>query len=132
MFVREGLEDETEWVRECAEKISFKPICLVPKSIESENVIRFEGVARLLAQQEDGLRENNSNGSFDEAVELTLSSHPGMAICVSDRSQIFPGLTFHNLCLGPKESAIKVKYDRNRFAICDDSSNSCLVSILFV
>jgi len=136
IFQREGLEEEVEWVQKRAEKIAFKPICLVPKSASFEHIIRFEDVARLLAQQENATSAEeytdmdiSSTVSADSGIKLTLSSHPGMALCLSDKCQHFPGQDFRHLCIGPAESAISVKYDGDRFVGCH-GGRSCLVSTL--
>eukprot|EP00986_Skeletonema_menzelii_P000763 scaffold213_cov150-Skeletonema_menzelii.AAC.12 len=138
-FQREGLEEEVEWVQQRAEKIAFKPVCLVPKSksAASEHIIRFDKVAHLLAQQENAVSEKTytdmdtfSNANAHPGIKLTLSSHPGMALCLSDKCQHFPGkMDFHNLCIGPAESAVAVKYEGDRFVDCH-GGNSCLVSTL--
>lgn len=133
-FQREGLEKEVELVKKHAEKIAFKPVCLVPKSTSSENIIRFALVSDLLAQQDKaaagGTRSDrgiSSNASVDGGLKLTLSSHPGMALCVSDKCQQYPGWDCHNLCIGPAESAISVKYEGDRFVV-RDGGRSSLVS----
>lgn len=135
-FQREGLEEEAKWAKKRAEKIAFKPICLVPKSASSEHIIRFEDVARLLAQQENATTEEgytdmniDTTVSADSGIKLTLSSHPGMALCLSDKCQHYPGQDFYNLCMGPAESAISVRYDGDRFVGCH-GGRSCLVSTL--
>ena len=135
-FQREGLEEEVEWVKRRAEKITFRPVCLVPKSAASEHIIRFDKIAHILAQQENAVSEEEcadrdvgSIVSTDSAIKLTLSSHPGMALCLSDKCQHFPGIDFRDLCLGPVESAVSVKYERGRFVGCH-GDNSCLVRTL--
>ena len=133
-FQREGLEEEVEWVQQRAEKITFKPVCLVPKSAASEHIIRFDKVAHLLARQGNAVSEEKytdmntfSNARTDPGIKLTLSSHPGMALCLSDKCQHFPGMDSRNLCIGPAESAVSVKYEGDRFVGCH-GGNSCLVS----
>lgn len=133
-FQREGLEEEADLAQKRAEKIAFKPICLVPKSASSEHIIRLEDVASLLAQQANATTKEEytdvnigSTVSADSGIKLTLSSHPGMALCLSDKCQHFPGQDFHSLCIGPAESAISVKYDEDRFVGCH-GGRSCLVS----
>ena len=128
-FQREGLEEEVEWVKKRAEKIAFKPICLVKKSALLEDIIRFEDVSRLLARQEDYDLDISSIGSVDSGTKLTLSSHPGMALWLSEKCHRLPGQDFHDLCIGPTESALSVKYERNRFVGCR-GGRSCLVSAL--
>ena len=137
-FQQEGLDEEVEWVKKRVEKIAFKPVCLVPKTSSSEDIIRFDHVAILLAQQEraaTGDANSNtgisSNVSLDAGTKLTLSSHPGMALCLSDRSTKYPGWDFNNLCIGPVESALSVKYEEGRFVACH-GGKSCLVSTLDV
>eukprot|EP00986_Skeletonema_menzelii_P000142 scaffold32_cov144-Skeletonema_menzelii.AAC.6 len=117
-FQREGLEEEVEWVQQRAEKITFKPVCLVPKSAASEHIIRFDKVAHLLAQKGNAVSEEKytdmntfSNARTDPGIKLTLSSHPGMALCLSDKCQHFPGMDSRNLCIRPAESAVSVKYE---------------------
>ncbi len=133
-FQREGLEEEADLAQKRAEKIAFKPICLVPKSASSEHIIRFEDVASLLAQQENATTKEDytdvnigSTVSADSGIKLTLSSHAGMALCLSDRCQHYPGQDFYSLCIGPAESAISVKYAGDRFVGCH-GGRSCLVS----
>ena len=130
-FQREGLEEEVEWVQQRAEKITFKPVCLVPKSAASEHILRFDKVAHLLAQQENAVSEKtytDMDTFADPGIKLTLSSHPGMALCLSDKCQHFPGkMDFHNLCIGPAESAVSVKYEGDRFVV-RDGGRSSLVS----
>ncbi len=128
-FQREGLEEEIEWVKKRAEKIAFKPICLVKKSALLEDIIRFENISHLLARQEDFELDISSIGSVDSGTKLTLSSHPGMALCLSEKCHRLPGKDFHDLSIGPAESAASVKYERNRFVGCH-SGRSCLVSTL--
>jgi len=128
-FQREGLEEEVEWVQKRAEKIAFKPICLVKKSALLEDIIRIEDAALLLAQQEDADLDISLSGSVVTGTKLTLSSHPGMALCLSETCHHLPGQDFHDLCIGPTESAVSVKYDGDRFVGCH-GGRSCLVSTL--
>ena len=123
-----GHEEEARMVQKCADRIAFLPVGLVPKSSTSEDdIIRFDGVANLLAQQEGGM--NPVSG--DACIRLTLNSHPGMALCLSDKCQQFPGMMSTNLCIGPAESAISVKYESDRFIVLPDG-NSFLVSFISV
>lgn len=131
-------EDEARMVQNCADRIAFLPVGLVPISSTSEDIIRFDGVANLLAQQEIAVRgEMNpvtgifSNSSGDAGIRLTLNSHPGMALCLSDKWQQFPGMMSTNLCIGPAESAISVKYESDRFIVLPDGKSS-LVSFISV
>ncbi len=133
-----GHEDEAGMVQKCADRIAFLPVGLVPKSSTSEDIIRFDGVANLLAQQEIAARGDMnpvtgifSNSSGDAVIRLTLNSHPGMALCLSDKWQQFPGMMSTNLCIGPAESAISVKYESDRFIVLPDGK-SFLVSFISV
>lgn len=131
-------EEEARIVQNCADRIAFLPVGLVPISSTSEDIIRFDGVANLLAQQEIAARGGMnpvtniiSNSSRDAGVRLTLNSHPGMALCLSDKCQQFPGMMSTNLCIGPAESAISVKYESDRFIVLPDGK-SFLVSFISV
>ena len=134
-----GHEEEARMVQNCADRIAFLPVGLVPISSTSEDIIRFDGVANLLAQQEIAARWGGmnpvtgifSNSSGDTGIRLTLSSHPGMALCLSDKCQQFPGMMSTNLCIGPAESAISVKYESDRFIVFPDGK-SFLVSFISV
>lgn len=133
-----GHEEEARMVQNCAGRIAFLPVGLVPISSTSEDIIRFDGVANLLALQDIATRGDMnpvtgifSNSSGDAGIRLTLNSHPGMALCLSDKCQQFPGMMSTNLCIGPAESAISVKYESDRFIVFPDGK-SFLVSFNFV
>jgi len=88
-FQRERLEKEVELVKKHAEKIAFKPVCLVPKSTSSENIIRFARVSDLLAQQDKAAAGDtrsdegiSSNAGVDGGLKLTVIT------CVSGRLRV--------------------------------------------